>query len=309
LSVLEVSSHDRVRQVRGSDGAPSSPGLKTVLPQAELSGYSFETMFETMPAQRPCSFQGCEKPMLAKGYCSGHYKQLKKGKLLRPLRPFYGREGPYGIEGPCRFCDLPEVQSGEWEPCTAPRFRAGWCAGHAAQHYEKRPIAPLRKRRTGCDFPDCQKPHHCRGFCAGHYRQLQQGRPLMPLNLRKGWYKSGAGYVYIWAPDHPNADKRGYATEHTMVMAEALGRALLPWEEVHHLNGRRDDNRPENLELWARGRQPPGARVTDLLAEAWRTIHLYDSARLPKLPSTAVPSRQSSRSQAIPPLAREITKR
>jgi hypothetical protein len=100
------------------------------------------------------------------------------------------------------------------------------------------------------------------------------------LNLRKGWYKASNGYVYIWEPNHPNAKRKGYVAEHAKVMAAILGRPLLPEEEVHHRNGRRDDNRPENLELWARGRQPPGARVSDLVDEAVRILRLYSPEKL-----------------------------
>jgi hypothetical protein len=63
-------------------------------------------------------------------------------------------------------------------------------------------------------------------------------------------------------------------------MASVLGRPLLPEEEVHHRNRQRNDNRPENLELWARGRQPPGARVSDLIEEAVRILRLYAPDRL-----------------------------
>jgi HNH endonuclease len=235
-----------------------------------------ELMFDRM-----CAFEGCRKPFLAKGYCSAHYRQWSKGRSLRPLRPFYGKTGPYGPGGPCRFNELPQVRSGEWEPCLAVRATGGWCAGHAAQWYEKRPLRPLRRRRTGCDFPGCSNRHSCRGYCAAHYQQLRQGKPLRQLNQRKGWYKAASsGYVYVWDPNHPNAKRQGYVAEHTKVMAEILGRPLLPEEEVHHRNGQRDDNRPENLELWVRGRQPPGARVSDLVEEAVQVLRLYAPDKL-----------------------------
>jgi hypothetical protein len=50
--------------------------------------------------------------------------------------------------------------------------------------------------------------------------------------------------------------------EHRHVMEQKLGRPLLPTEDVHHKNGVKDDNRPENLELWGRC---TGQRVEDLI--------------------------------------------
>lgn len=68
------------------------------------------------------------------------------------------------------------------------------------------------------------------------------------IRWKGGRYKSH-GYIYIYAPDHPDAMKQGYILEHRLVMEEKLGRRLLPSEQPHHINGIKDDNRPENLEL------------------------------------------------------------
>lgn len=55
------------------------------------------------------------------------------------------------------------------------------------------------------------------------------------------------GYVLVYSPYHPRADKCGMVFEH-IVIWEAANKTLLPSGFViHHINGIKDDNRLENL--------------------------------------------------------------
>jgi type IV secretory pathway protease TraF len=82
------------------------------------------------------------------------------------------------------------------------------------------------------------------------------------------------GYVVIYKPEHANRDKVGYVKEHIYVMSQIMGRPLDKDETVHHKNGIKTDNSPENLELWV-SRHPPGQRVADLVIWAKQIISKY----------------------------------
>ena len=62
-----------------------------------------------------------------------------------------------------------------------------------------------------------------------------------------GRFKNKKGYVYVQRPEDPDSNRAGYIAEHTLVLKEKLGRRIRPGEDPHHINGIKDDNRPENL--------------------------------------------------------------
>jgi len=91
--------------------------------------------------------------------------------------------------------------------------------------------------------------------------------------ISRGRYLKGSGYIYLYNPCHPNSSG-GCVFEHVVVMSETIGRPLRKGETVHHKNGIRSDNRPENLELWVKA-HGSGQRVEDVIKDALRILKDY----------------------------------
>lgn len=106
----------------------------------------------------------------------------------------------------------------------------------------------------------------CSRRCANEYGKpsdiLRQERGERNRNWRGGRHIDHYGYVKVHVPEHPSVvnQRNKYVGEHRLVMEQVLGRFLASHEQVHHKNGDRADNRPENLELWMT-KQPPGQRA------------------------------------------------
>lgn len=140
-------------------------------------------------------------------------------------------------------------------------------------------IEKVKSKRTGkianCICDNCKKPfkrsyanlkenQFCCSSCywqglktmqLGHIISNETKKKIGKANSGKnnGNWKGGrlikGGYVLIYCPEHPFAKNKGYVFEHRLVMEKKLGRYLTKEEIIHHINGIKDDNREENLEL------------------------------------------------------------
>lgn len=172
----------------------------------------------------------------------------------------------------------------------------GLCRGHRDQMLRGVEMYPLRQRKSDtCAMDGCDAQYYAKDFCYFHYHDVRRHpcidcgdrvlgesrrcRPCARAYSRNG-DSTANGYVRLWGHrDHPNANARGSILEHTFVMSKILGRPLARGENVHHKNGNRSDNRPENLELWSTY-QPPGQRVEDKAKWAKEILARYEPSAL-----------------------------
>ena len=177
-----------------------------------------------------CKVDGCAANPTARGYCPPHYYQAKA-------------RGEFGM-----VCSV--------DGCDRPHNGHGLCLLHLRRARESGEIPA-----TPCSVEGCDRPVNSRGLCNMHYFRFRKtGDPGQAARMKRrsgeGSRNSRTGYIDVQV----NGRSRG---QHRWVMEGLLGRELERWEYVHHKNGIRDDNRPENLELFV---TCPGQRPADLVA-------------------------------------------
>lgn len=121
----------------------------------------------------------------------------------------------------------------------------GCSKNHIYKHIEEGNIKTTTDSRGKLQIP----PKVLEKFKARHIEGSKRVGRYIPSRGRVPIKKRG--YVLIHTPGHLKADHEGYVPEHVLVMELKIGRSLTKDESVHHLNHKREDNRPENLVLYA----------------------------------------------------------
>lgn len=164
--------------------------------------------------------------------------------------------------------------------CSRPVLAKGMCSLHYGR-MKRTGTTELKRYDPICTVEGCEAKHRSNGYCQRHYMRFWKNGDPGPVESTRRWRPERVvsprdGYARVRAHGHPRADKAGMVLEHIVVMEQKLGRPL-DWqagEQAHHINGVKDDNRPENLELWVTS-QPRGQRVEDLVEWAQEILRRY----------------------------------
>lgn len=193
------------------------------------------------PVTRYLSPKNHDRDWFCSYACRGRWQQqwrLENGTFVRGTRPRTGDTVP------CSVCGKPVYR----QPAYARQGRH-LCSRECNKRWQARNQVMKVCRVCGKEFPvrpseqhlmSCSRECQYKGMTKRPTGRMHNGRPVI---------ENAQGYLMLYEPTHPAANRSGRVLEHRWVMEQHLGRFLKRTEQVNHKNHDPRDNRLENLEI------------------------------------------------------------
>lgn len=179
--------------------------------------------------------------------CATKHRMNQAAKNCLTCGQVFTKAKSYGAKFCCRKCYLNS------------RLPDKKCAVCGAQVTKQRmnycsKVCEQKGRRNGSEVECglCGKAFYAGAASGRKYCSRPCADKAKSLNVREGpgaRYLRSDGYISIYYPSHPDANKNRTVLEHRLVAEQKYGRRIGKNEHVHHIDGNKQNNHPDNLEI------------------------------------------------------------